>query len=346
MTDKKPGSGSNSQEWLEVAIQSIEGASNQNELEALRVKYLGRKGVATEALRQVGSLPADQRAKAGAKANSAQHQIEQTIAKVKQDLLARRVEREAKDTPIDLTAPQPFNLGHDHPVNSLIRDVIQIFWQMGFQVAEGPEIETQWYNFEALNIPLDHPARDMQDTFYLDNNLLPRTHTSGVQVRYMEANKPPIRIIAPGKVYRNEDEDPTHLWMFHQIEGLVVDKGISLGDLKGTLTAMLKGLLGDETQLRLRPSYFPYTEPSVEVDATCVICKGKGCRTCAGTGWIELGGAGMVHPEVLLRVGIDPSVYSGFAFGFGPERIAAIKYQIPDIRYFWRPDIRFLEQFR
>jgi phenylalanyl-tRNA synthetase alpha chain len=212
----------------------------------------------------------------------------------------------------------------------------------------GPEIETDWYCFEALNIGPGHPARDMQDTFYLEDGAIPRTHTSTVQIRHMEQHKPPIRIIAPGKVYRNEDEDATHIWSFRQVEGLAVDKDISLSDLKGTLEYMLKGLFGEDTELRLRPNYFPYTEPSVEMDASCMICDEQSrykCRTCKGTGWVELGGAGMVHPQVFRNVGIDPEVYQGFAFGFGLERIAAIKYQLPDLRDLWRPNLKFLEQF-
>jgi phenylalanyl-tRNA synthetase alpha chain len=243
--------------------------------------------------------------------------------------------------------------GYRHPVSLVQDELIDIFWQMGYQVATGPEVETEWYNFEALNIGPDHPARDMQDTFYLENGHIPRTHTSAVQIRHMEINKDklPIRIIAPGKVFRNEDEDARHSWIFHQIEGLVVDEGITLTDLKGTLETMLQGVLGEGTKLRLRSNYFPYTEPSVEMDATCVVCKGSGlaekapCRMCSGTGWLELGGAGMVHPQVLRNAGVDPNRYSGFAFGFGFERIAAIKYGVGDVREFWRPNFNFLKQF-
>jgi phenylalanyl-tRNA synthetase alpha chain len=232
-------------------------------------------------------------------------------------------------------------------------ELTDLFWQMGYQVAEGPEVETEWYNFEALLVGKDHPARDLQDTFYLEGGNLPRTHTSSIQIRYLEQHKDelPVRIIAPGKVYRNEDEDARHSWIFYQIEGLVVDKGIGLGDLKGTLEAMMKGILGSDTKVRLRPNYFPYTEPSVEMDASCVICQGSGdidgrvCHLCGGTGWLELGGAGMVHPQVLRNVGVDPAVYSGFAFGFGPERLAAIKYGVGDVREFWRPNFMFLDQF-
>ncbi len=235
----------------------------------------------------------------------------------------------------------------------VLDELVDLFWQMGYQVAEGPEVETPWYNFEALLVGADHPARDMQDTFYLENGNLPRTHTSGIQIRHLEKLKDnlPVRIIAPGKVYRNEDEDARHSWIFHQLEGLVVDEGVSLADLKGTLKAMMRGILGDKTKLRLRSNYFPYTEPSVEMDASCVVCHGSGkvkavaCHLCGGSGWLELGGAGMVHPDVLRNVGIDPDVYSGFAFGFGPERIAAIKYGVDDVREFWRPNFNFLEQF-
>jgi phenylalanyl-tRNA synthetase alpha chain len=255
---------------------------------------------------------------------------------------------------LDVTAPgKLLGLGHRHPVSVVLDDLVDLFWQMGYQVAEGPEVETEWHNFEALLVGKDHPARDMQDTFYLEEAHLPRTHTSGVQIRYMQEHRDdlPIRIIAPGKVYRNEDEDARHSWSFYQIEGLVVDKGVSLGDLKGTLEQMTRGILGDGTNVRLRSNYFPYTEPSVEMDATCVICSGTGmlkgatCHLCSGTGWLELGGAGMVHPQVLRNVGIDPEVYSGFAFGFGPERLAAIKYGVDDVREFWRPNFKFLEQF-
>ena len=251
----------------------------------------------------------------------------------------------------------PSSLGHPHPVNAVIDDLVRTFWQMGYTVVDGPEVETPWYNFEALNIPSDHPARDMQDTFYLEDDNLPRTHTSNMQIRHMETNKPPIRIISIGKVYRNEDEDARHVWMFNQVEGLVVDKGITLADLKGTLLDMMQGVLGVGTKLRLRPNYFPYVEPGVEMDASCPICKGSGqievkgsdatteCKTCSGTGWLEMGGAGMVHPQVLRNVNIDPNVYNGFAFGFGPERIAMIRHDAADLREFWRPNLKYLEQF-
>ncbi len=322
-------------------------------ISTLRVEILGRKGLLTEQLKTIGSLATDKRGPEGARLNKLRDEIERALA-VRQSQLADQAAAASLAEPLDITAPgEDPNLGHRHPVSVVLEELVHLFWQMGYQAAEGPEIETEWYNFEALLVGKDHPARDMQDTFYLEDAHLPRTHTSGIQIRYMEEHRDelPIRIVAPGKVYRNEDEDARHSWSFYQIEGLVVDKGISLGDLKGTLEVMMKGILGDETKVRLRPNYFPYTEPSVEMDASCVICKGTGrigltgCHLCGGTGWLELGGAGMVHPQVLKNVGIDPEVYSGFAFGFGPERIAAIKYGVDDVREFWRPDFKFLEKF-
>jgi phenylalanyl-tRNA synthetase alpha chain len=334
-------------------IESIAKADSLNEVERLRVQYMGRKGLVTVQLKAVGALPAGERAAAGQAANELRVAVEAAL--VEREASLRQMEmRQELATPLDVTAPgvRP-KLGHRHPVSVVLDELVELFWQMGYQVAEGPEVETEWHNFEALLVGKDHPARDMQDTFYLEEAHLPRTHTSAVQIRYMQEHKGdlPIRIIAPGKVYRNEDEDARHSWSFYQLEGLVVDEGISLADLKGTLEVMMKGVLGDETQIRLRSNYFPYTEPSVEMDATCVICHGSGqvngagCHLCSGTGWLELGGAGMVHPRVLENVGIDPEQYSGFAFGFGPERIAAIKYGVDDVREFWRPAFKFLEQF-
>lgn len=332
---------------LPSITKAIQACNDSKQLDGLRIKYLGRQGLVTKQLRELGKLPSVERAAAGAAANKLRLEVERLLSAAQTRLDRASVEQAASDITLDPTAPallsQPY--GHAHPVLSLIDEAVRIYWQMGFTVIDGPEIENEWYNFEALNIPEHHPARDMQDTFYLEGGNLPRTHTSNLQIRYMETNQPPIRIISPGKVYRNEDEDARHVWMFHQIEGLVVDKGVTLADLKGTLLAMMQGLLGPDTQVRLRPNYFPYVEPGVEMDATCVICAGKGCKTCSGTGWLELGGAGMVHPQVLKNVGIDPLVYSGFAFGFGPERIAAIKHNVPDIREFWRPNFDFLEQF-
>lgn len=334
-------------------IVEIESATSLAKLEELRVNYLGRQGIVTQELRKLGTLPQNARKNAGAEINKFKKMIEDELESSKNRLIIATDDK-VSDTPIDLSAPGlQLPYGHRHPVSIVLDDLIDVFWQMGYQSVEGPEVETEWYNFEALNIGPDHPARDMQDTFYLEDGQIPRTHTSAVQIRHMELNKNnlPIRIVAPGKVFRNEDEDARHSWIFHQIEGLVVDEGITLGDLKGTLEAMMRGVLGDETKIRLRSNYFPYTEPSVEMDATCVICKGTGltdntsCKMCSGTGWLELGGAGMVHPNVLRNAGIDPNRYSGFAFGFGPERIAAIKYGVGDVREFWRPNFNFLKQF-
>lgn len=327
------------------AIKHIEAAQSEDELEQLRVKYLGRKGELTFALRNISQLSESERAKKGKTLNRYKKQLEDALEKQREHVRAQRLEAEAEEY-VDMTRPGVgANRGRLHPVETLQYDVIRLFQQIGFQVVEGPEIETDWYNFEALNMGPEHPARDTQDTFYLENGTIPRTHTSSVQIRHMEEQKPPVRIIAPGKVFRNEDEDARHSWMFIQVEGLVVDKGISLSDLKGTLEFMLKGLFGQQAQIRLRPDHFPYTEPSIEVDASCVVCVGDGCNICSYTGWIELLGAGMVHPQVLRNVGIDPAVYSGFAFGVGLERLAAIKYGVDDLRHFWRPNLKFLEQF-
>ncbi len=334
-------------------LAEIKAVPSLSKLEELRILYLGRQGIVTQELRKLGLLPVDARKAAGAEINKSKEMVEKELESAKNRLMAE-ADTNASGHPIDLTAPGlQLPYGHRHPVSIVLDDLIDVFWQMGYQTVEGPEIETEWYNFEALNIGPDHPARDMQDTFYLEEGQIPRTHTSAVQIRHMELNKNnlPIRIVAPGKVFRNEDEDARHSWIFHQIEGLVVDEGITLGDLKGTLEAMMRGVLGDDTKIRLRSNYFPYTEPSVEMDATCVICKGTGitdktaCKMCSGTGWLELGGAGMVHPNVLRNAGIDPNRYSGFAFGFGPERIAAIKYGVGDVREFWRPNFNFLKQF-
>jgi phenylalanyl-tRNA synthetase alpha chain len=337
-------------------ITEIEAATSQSELEALKLKYLGRSGIVTQQLRQLGAMEPSERKLAGAKLNGLRYEIEQALESSIRRIRSAVILEMSSNSSLDLTAPviagkikQSFladgHRGHAHPVGQLLEELVRLFWQMGYTVADGPEVETEWYNFEALLVPSDHPARDMQDTFYLDGGNLPRTHTSGMQVRYMENHQPPIRIIAPGKVYRNEDEDARHSWSFYQIEGLVVDKGITIADLKGTLVSMLEGMLGEGTELRLRPNYFPYTEPSVEMDASFTIGLGTKNDPTGGTGWLELGGAGMVHPQVLKNAGIDPTVYSGFAFGFGPERIAAIKYGVTDVREFWRPKLNFLDQF-
>ena len=322
-------------------ISRITGAETMAELETIRVGLLGRNGELTARLRSLGTLPQSQRAGEGAALNALRVRYEAAIVD-REQVLRKRTFEQAVSGILDVTAPGILPvMGHRHPVSIVLDELTDLFWQMGYQVADGPEIETPWHIFEALNIPEDHPARDMQDTFYLENGLVPRTHTSGIQIRHMLEHKDslPIRIIAPGKVYRNEDEDSRHSWSFYQIEGLARGR------------AMLKGVLGKDTAIRLRSNYFPYTEPSVEMDATCIVCAGSGvhqdvsCHLCGGTGWLELGGAGMVHPQVLRNVGIDPDIYSGFAFGFGPERIAAIKFNVDDVREFWRPNFKFLEQF-
>lgn len=335
----------NINELTKSAIAELKQASSLEELERLRVEYLGRSGQVTQVLRAVGQLPEAERAEAGQQANQLRQELTAELDSRRSQLAAESLTRELAETTLDLSAPQVKDFGHDHPVSSLLNDIVRLFWQMGFEVVQGPEIETLWYNFEALNIPIDHPARDMQDTFYLEGGNVARTHTSGMQIRHMEQNQPPIRIISPGKVYRNEDEDPRHIWSFMQVEGLVIDEGIGVADLKGTLLSMVRGLLGNDTEIRLRPNYFPYTEPSIEVDASCPICHSKGCNLCSQTGWVELLGSGMVHPQVLMNVGIDHKRYSGFAFGVGLERLAAVKYQIPDLRELWRPNLKFLEQF-
>jgi phenylalanyl-tRNA synthetase alpha chain len=325
------------------ALARIEKADAEG-LRGAEVEYLGRKGKLTQLLRTLGELPAAKRAPAGKRLNEIKVELEDAVA-------ARKTQLGGEDSVgwVDMTEPPPAKfrqpIGHIHPVSQVLEDIENVFLSMGFEIIDGPEVETDWYNFEALNIPPQHPARDMQDTFYLEGGQVLRTHTSPMQIRYATDHKPPIRIIAPGKVYRSENEDASHSWSFHQVEGLVVDTDTTLTDLHGTLLAMMRGTLGDKTEVRLRPSFFPYTEPSVEMDATCPRCGGSGCVVCAGTGWLEMGGAGMVHPRVLRNVGLDPEKYQGFAFGFGPERIAMIKYDITDVRDFWRPRISFLEQF-
>jgi len=311
-----------------------------NNLEVLKTKYIGRKSQLNEILRSLKDATIEERKTIGAKANELQKYIEQSILEKENQLSFMG------GNALDVTAPgRDYPIGHIHPVNQVVLELVEIFKNLGYEIAEGPEIEDEWHNFEALNMPSNHPARDMQDTFYLKNGAIPRTQTSSVQIRYMEDNKPPIKIISPGKVHRNENEDATHSWVFHQLEGLVIDESVTFADLKGTLELVAKKIFGPDTKTRFRPNFFPYTEPSAEMDASCPQCSGKGCRSCGGTGWLELLGAGMVHPQVLKNMGIDPEKYSGFAFGLGVDRIAMIKHQIPDARLFWHPDVRFLEQF-
>lgn len=311
------------------------------EVAAIRTKYLGRKSALASLLKGIKDLPATERKQFGADANTLRVEIENRILDLEKSTSDKHVTR-----PIDVTAPgRSYPVGHIHPVNQTLERLTDIFVAMGYEVASGPEVDDDWHNFEALNMGPEHPARDMQDTFYLLEGFIPRTHTSTVQIRYMEEHKPPIKIIAPGKVHRNENEDAGHSWVFHQFEGLVIDEGITFADLKGTLEHFAKEIFGPDTKTRFRPNFFPYTEPSAEMDASCPNCKGVGCRTCGGTGWMELLGSGMVHPQVLRNMGIDPEKYSGFAFGLGVDRIAMIKHQISDIRLLWHPDVRFLEQF-
>ncbi len=324
------------------ALEEIEKAGDIEQVKAVTVRYVGRKGAVTQYLRDIASLPADQRPEAGKKANQTKKAIEKAAEKALSKLALS-----AKDTAdaIDVSLPGRLSpRGSLHPVTRITKRICDIFERMGFDIAEGPEVETDYYNFEALNIPRDHPARDMQDTFYISENIVLRTHTSPIQVRFMEASEPPVRIIAPGKVYRC-DSDLTHTPMFHQVEGLLVDETVSFGDLKGLLTLFVQQMFDEETGLRFRPSFFPFTEPSAEVDIQCVICRGEGCKVCSGTGWLEVLGCGMVHPAVFENVGYNTSKYSGFAFGMGVERLAMLKYGINDLRMFFESDIRFLRQF-
>ena len=315
------------------------------DVEALRIKYLGKKGELTAVLRGMGALSPEERPKIGQLANDVRVDIENAIEQRKEDLKSRLLEAKLKKEKIDVTLPVDGAIGYAHPLTLVQRELEDIFIGMGFSIEEGPEVELDYYNFQALNIPENHPARDTQDTFYITDKVLLRSQTSPVQVRTMEKQKPPIRMISPGRVYRSDAVDATHSPLFHQFEGLVVDKGITMGDLKGVLEIFAKQVFGEETRIRFRPHHFPFTEPSAEVDVSCFACGGKGCRICKGEGWIEILGAGMVHPNVLRGCDIDPEVYSGFAFGFGIERIAMLKYHIDDMRLLYENDTRFLNQF-
>ncbi len=325
------------------ATTLIEEAEDEESLESLRIKYLGRKGELTTILKQVGTLPPEERPEVGRLANQFKKEIEKAIKARKKALLGTRPAR--KKGWVDLTLPgRSLPRGRLHPITQVMREIIDCFTKMGFSVATGPEIELDFFNFEALNIPPEHPARDMQDTFYISKETLLRTHTSPIQIRTMTSAQPPLRIIAPGKVYRC-DSDVTHTPMFHQVEGLLVDRDVSFAQLKGILTAFARAIFHRDTRLRFRPSFFPFTEPSAEVDIECVICKGEGCRVCSDTGWIEVLGCGLVHPQVFRNVGYDTEEFSGFAFGLGVERITMLKYGINDLRLFFENDIRFLGQF-
>lgn len=331
------------------ALDRIENATDLKMLNDVRVSYLGKKGPITEVLRGMGKLSAEERPKIGALANEVREVIADRIQLKQEKLEQEEIERKLAEETIDVTLPgRPVQTGNHHPITAVIEEIENLFLGMGYTIAEGPEVETDYYNFEALNLPKGHPARDMQDSFYITEEILMRTHTSPVQARTLEKHKGqgPVKIICPGKVYRRDTDDATHSHQFTQIEGLVVDENISMSDLKGTLEVFAKKLFGEDREIRLRPSFFPFTEPSVEVDVSCFSCAGKGCNVCKGTGWIEILGAGMVHPNVLEMAGFDSKKYSGFAFGMGPERIAMLKYGIDDIRHFYTNDIRFLKQFK
>lgn len=327
--------------------QQIENAADLTELDALRVKYMGKKGPLTAVLRSMGSLSPEERPLMGQLVNQVREEMETTLDNKKSSLrIAEKNLKLASET-IDISLPgSSSGSGARHPLTRVIDEICEVFLNLGYQIAEGPEIELDRYNFELLRIPEGHPARDTQDTFYMSDNILLRTQTSPVQIRVMEEQKPPLKIICPGKVYRSDTLDATHSPIFHQIEGLVVDKDVTMGDLIGSLQLFARQLFGENTKIRLRPHHFPFTEPSCEVDITCWTCGGSGCRTCKGEGWIEILGAGMVHPEVLSNCGIDPEIYSGFAFGIGVERTAMGRYGIDDIRHFYENDVRFLKQFK
>ena len=326
--------------------ERIESASVLDKIEELKIAYLGKKGELTSILKGMGQLSPEERPAVGQLVNTVRAHMEERIAEKTEHLKAAamnaRLEREA----VDVTMPgKARRTGSLHPINQISDEMKDLFIGMGYEIADGPEVEFDYYNFEALNLPEGHPARDTQDTFYITDKMLLRTQTSSVQIRVMETKKPPIKIICPGKVYRADNVDATHSPIFHQIEGLVVDQGVTMGDLKGTLEVYAKHMFGPETKIRLRPHHFPFTEPSAEVDVSCWTCGGKGCRMCKGEGWIEVLGCGMVHPDVLRRCGIDPEIYSGFAFGIGIERTAMARFGVTDMRQFFEGDTRFLAQF-
>jgi len=333
------------QQLEKSALAELETAKTEDQFLLVRTKYIGRKGLLTGLLRNIAQVPDAEKPLFGKLCNELKNLLNTKIEEALQRQAIRKKEDVLLKEKIDVTLPgSVIKCGRIHPVIQVRREICAIFASFGFSVVEGPEIELDYYNFEALNIPKDHPARDMQDTFYIEDNIVLRTHTSPVQVRIMEKIQPPLRILSPGKVYRR-DSDVSHTPMFHQIEGLLVDKGVSFGDLKGILTAFLKKIFGEGTTLRFRPSFFPFTEPSAEVDIRCVMCGGRGCRVCGQSGWLEILGSGMVDPAVFQNVNYDSEEYSGFAFGLGLERIAMLKYGISDIRLFFENDIRFLKQF-
>ena len=335
-----------------AAKEALASFDSAEQLEKARIQYLGKKGELTAILKQMGKLSAEERPVIGQLANEIRKDIEDTIANKSAEIKKAAQEKRLAEETLDVTMPGTLpQIGYKHPLSIVLDEIKDIFMGMGFDIAEGPEVEYDYYNFEALNIPKDHPARDTQDTFYINDNIVLRTQTSPVQIRVMEKTQPPIRIIAPGRVFRSDAVDATHSPLFHQIEGLVVDKGITMADLKGTLETFAKRLYGEDTKIRLRPHHFPFTEPSCEMDMQCHKCGGSGeidgqvCSTCHGEGWIELLGAGMVHPKVLRNCGIDPDEYSGFAFGMGLERFAMGHFKISDLRLIFENDERFLQQF-
>ena len=332
---------------LRIREEALSAISAENAaVDELKVRYLGKKGELTAVLRGMGKLTPEERPVIGQLANDVRVEIENAISARQKELeekaMNEALEKEKLDVTIDGALPR---IGHQHPLSAVQREMEDIFIGLGFSIVDGPEVELDYYNFQALNIPADHPARDTQDTFYITDNILLRSQTSPVQVRVMENKKPPLRIVSPGRVYRSDALDATHSPLFHQFEGLVVDKGITMADLKGVLEAFAKQMFGEGTRIRFRPHHFPFTEPSAEVDVSCFVCGGKGCRVCKNEGWIEILGAGMVHPFVLENCGIDPNEYSGFAFGMGIERVAMTRYGIDDIRLFYENDDRFLAQF-
>jgi phenylalanyl-tRNA synthetase alpha chain len=329
----------------EQAEAELRQAGTEEAFQAIRTRYLGRKGLLTGLLRNIANVPPGERPQFGKECNEVKEELSARIDEFLAGLASSNKDEILLRERIDVTLPgRGVRHGRLHPVTQVREEICRIFAGLGFSVVEGPEVELDYYNFEALNIPRDHPARDMQDTFYVEDNIVLRTHTSPVQVRIMEKTRPPVRILSPGRVYRR-DSDISHTPMFHQIEGLLVDRGITFGDLKGVLTVFLKQIFGEDTAPRFRPSFFPFTEPSAEVDIRCVICSGRGCRVCGHSGWLEILGSGMVDPEVFRNVGYDPDEFTGFAFGLGLERIAMLKFGISDIRLFFDNDMRFLEQF-
>lgn len=330
----------------EAAASALAKAETLEQLEELRIQYLGKKGELTAVMKGMGALSPEERPVVGQLANEVRSGIEAAMEEKKSMLESQAADAKILSETIDVTMPGRRSAkGKKHPLTTVLDELKDIFIGMGFSIAEGPEVELDYYNFEALNIPKDHPARDSQDTFYIDENVVLRSQTSSVQARVMENQQPPIRLISPGRVYRSDAVDATHSPVFHQVEGLVVDKDVTMADLKGTLEVFVKKLYGEETRLRFRPHHFPFTEPSAEVDISCFNCGGEGCRICKGEGWIEILGCGMVHPKVLSGCGIDPEVYSGFAFGIGLERITMFRYGVDDLRLFFENDVRFLEQF-